>query len=732
MGSARETSLSVSFAIALLGCVVVLLAAVAPGMAAQTGTPPVAANTAITQAISSPTHPDENAWYASNDPVFDWAQPATIAGVYSGAERVNDVAVAGDFAYIAAAAQGLLILNISNPAAPTLVGSFDTPDYANSIEVSGSYAYVADGSGGLQIINIANPSAPTLAGSYHTLYYALSVAVSGNYAYLIDPMIGLRILNIADPAAPTLAGVQDTQGWYFHITTVGSYAYLTNGNGYGLDAYDISDPASFSLVRSFDTHGLAREVAVLGDHVFAADGQDGLTIVDSNLWSDYSFVFDQSPDTVPDTVSEGLIASVTYPDVADGVWYMHLRAADSQGNWGTTTHRRAAVDTIPPAITYTGPTGTTGDSPTVTGTYSESDSLSGINAASAKVKFFSINGFQEFGCTATGGAITCPTSGLTNFSHEATVSIADNAGNTVTDTGAFAVSGATNNLYSAYFPWYDNVAAANWVLMADPYADGAGGTDLFFDLSVGGTPRALAPLPGKAEGQAAQGDTISARYAGLMAGPVDVGYRSAKTSSSDPQAVISQRILWAGNSLEEVPATTATRLSDHFYWTWYDQRSPGYTNWVLVANPDTDPVYYEITIAGEDPGPGSRGTIARGGSAAPTFPGRMGGPVEVRAWTNATKTSPARVMASQRVLSNFGLAFNEEPGLPADELASSHLWTWYDQQSPGARDWVLIANPNLYPVYYEIKIAGEDPGPGSGGVIAPGENVTPDFPGRMG
>ncbi|MHB0867816.1 MAG: LVIVD repeat-containing protein [Thermoleophilia bacterium] len=797
-----------------------MLAAATPRAAAQTGTPVLASGSAITQAISSPTHPNESTWYANNDPVFDWAQPATIAGVYSGAERVNDVAVAGDYAYVAAAAQGLLILNISNPAAPTLAGSFDTPGYANGVEVSGVYAYVADGSGGLQVINIANPAAPTLAGSYdtqdyiysvsvsgsyayliayaldgssglriinisnpaaptltgslntpgtaqelvisgnyayvadwasglqiinitnpaaptlagsyHTPYNAQSVAVSGDYAYVVDPLIGLRILNIANPAAPVLAGSLDTPGWYFHVATIGSYAYLTDGNSGLLEAYDISNPATPSLVSSFDTQGLTREVAVLGDHVFAAAGQDGLTIVDSNLWASYSFVFDQSPDTIPDTVSEGLVTTSSYTDVADGVWYMHLRAADSQGNWGTTTHRRAAVDTIPPAITYTGPTGTTGDSPTVTGTYSESDSLSGINAASAKVKFFSINGFQEFGCTATGGAITCPTSGLTNFSHEATISIADNAGNRVTDSGSFAVSGAPNNLYSAYFPWYDNVAAANWVLMADPYTDGASGTDLFFDLSIGGTPRTLAPLPDKAEGQAAQGDTISARYAGLMAGPVDVGYRSAKTSRSDPQAVISQRILWAGNSLEEVPAITATRLSDHFYWTWYDQQSPGYTNWVLVANPDTDPVYYEITIAGENPGPGSSGTIAPGGNVAPTFPGKMGGPVEVRAWTNATKTAPARVMASQRVLSNYGLAFNEEPGLPAEELASSHLWTWYDQQSPGARDWVLIANPNNFPVYYEIIIAGEDPGPGSSGMIAPGENVTPDFPGRMG
>jgi len=55
------------------------------------------------------------------------------------------------------------------------------------VYVSGKYAYVADGGVGLKIINISNPASPTLAGGY---YYvsgnAAGVFVSGKYAYVAN------------------------------------------------------------------------------------------------------------------------------------------------------------------------------------------------------------------------------------------------------------------------------------------------------------------------------------------------------------------------------------------------------------------------------------------------------------------------------------------------------------------------------------------------------------------
>jgi len=60
-----------------------------------------------------------------------------------------------------------------------------------------------------------------------------------------------------------------------------------------------------------------------------------------------SFVFDKNPDTIADTVSEGLLNFKNYDLIPDGIWYFHLRLEDESG-WGETFHYRIQVDTNPP------------------------------------------------------------------------------------------------------------------------------------------------------------------------------------------------------------------------------------------------------------------------------------------------------------------------------------------------------------------------------------------------
>jgi len=60
-----------------------------------------------------------------------------------------------------------------------------------------------------------------------------------------------------------------------------------------------------------------------------------------------SFAFDQSPETIPDTVSEGRIQSTSYGEVSDGLWYFHLRFEDENG-WGQASHYKVQVDNSPP------------------------------------------------------------------------------------------------------------------------------------------------------------------------------------------------------------------------------------------------------------------------------------------------------------------------------------------------------------------------------------------------
>lgn len=299
------------------------------------------------------------------------------------------------------------------------------------------------------------------------------------------------------------------------------------------------------------------------------------------------------------------------------------------------------------------------------------------------------------------------------------LSCADNSGAWIGPVGTFTVLGSPT-ARNYYWTWYDSTGRMmDWVLMANP--SGASG-NLSFSLSIAGSPKILGDL-GDGPGVVPPGKTLTPIYPGVIGGPVNA------VSETGDKAIVSQRSLM-GNSFEEVLGIDAGKLSDHFYWTWYDNTSLGMTNWVLVTNPNDQAIYYKITVGGQDPGSGSSGYIAAHQNVTPTFPGKIGGPVEVQAWTDNSESAPAKVMASQRVLSSGGNAFNEVPGIPSGDLSNDYLWTWYDNVSPDSTDWVLVANPSATDdVYYQIRISDQDVADGQ---LAPGTKATPTFPGKIG
>ncbi len=280
----------------------------------------------------------------------------------------------------------------------------------------------------------------------------------------------------------------------------------------------------------------------------------------------------------------------------------------------------------------------------------------------------------------------------------------------------------------SFFTWYDQQSPGmrDWLLAADPSYYGG---EAHFWATLGNPPLAGAYLDSK------HGKSAFTTWQGKMGGPVTVNKLSALP------AVISQRVLY-GNSLEETPAVDESRLSDQYYWTWYDEASPGFKNWVLIGNPSTtDAVTAQISFFDRVSQTRVTGTynIAPGARVTPDFPGRMGGPVLVNAWKQGSPGAPENVIASQRVTTGNGAAFNEVGGIPAgqySELGNDYYWTWYDNQSGGAQNWVLVANPGSATVYYQISIAGGcqngDPRRCLSGPLAAGQEVTPTFPGIMG
>ncbi|GAB4506035.1 MAG: hypothetical protein Kow00123_01730 [Anaerolineales bacterium] len=125
------------------------------------------------------------------------------------------VAIQGNYAYVAVGPR-LVILNIANPASPTVAGQTGVlPRPIQNVAVAGNYAYVVawvTDRDVFYVINVSNPAAPTQVGLYDAPGGKVrGVAAAGNYVYLAaGPR--LKAISVANPAAPTLAGCYDLPG----------------------------------------------------------------------------------------------------------------------------------------------------------------------------------------------------------------------------------------------------------------------------------------------------------------------------------------------------------------------------------------------------------------------------------------------------------------------------------------------------------------------------------------
>ena len=188
----------------------------------------------------------------------------------------NDVAVEGDYAYVAAGARGLYVVSVASPEAPSIAGSVDTPGNANGVDVEGDYVYLADGGGDLRIVDVVDPSHPVIVGVAEAPGRALDVAVAGGRAYVAAGIAGLHIFDVSDPAAPVLLGsveTGDAQG----VDVEGDLVLVAGGTS-GVQVIDAGDPTAPEIAGTTHTRAgstsAAAGVAVRGGFAWVADGSE--------------------------------------------------------------------------------------------------------------------------------------------------------------------------------------------------------------------------------------------------------------------------------------------------------------------------------------------------------------------------------------------------------------------------------------------------------------------------
>jgi hypothetical protein len=249
--------------------------------------------------------------------------------------HVHELALHGPYAFVSTGAHGLVVIDIRNPAVPTIVseleidgsaiymeqagdhvylgvlGTMDTylividvtdPDdpvqvaelvlasTPHGIARSGNYLFVSEHEDGadryvteIVVIDIRDPGSPfPAAGYFMDSVFAGDLRVDGNvlYASFWTPAgsgsSGFELLDISDPLAiQPLGAYANAGGFGSGVCLAGDIAYFA-GDTRRLDVLDVSDPGSPTLIHSVPTTFALGCFDRAGDHLFCGASYGGL------------------------------------------------------------------------------------------------------------------------------------------------------------------------------------------------------------------------------------------------------------------------------------------------------------------------------------------------------------------------------------------------------------------------------------------------------------------------
>ncbi|QRK11551.1 hypothetical protein JQX13_16635 [Archangium violaceum] len=202
----------------------------------------------------------------------------------------NGVWAKGDALYVASAARGVLVFDISNPADPRMVRNLPGGrSDVHTVFVDGDRLYAADLEQGVLLFDITTPTQPLELSRYmpnsampHDMF------AIGDRLYLSGSDLGFFVADVSNPSDPRTLGNFTYRFQYAHHNAVGTFGGRTiafeggEGPGEHLRVLDITDPArivkigEFQLRPEFSIHNMV----LVGKKLYIAWYQEGVRVLD--------------------------------------------------------------------------------------------------------------------------------------------------------------------------------------------------------------------------------------------------------------------------------------------------------------------------------------------------------------------------------------------------------------------------------------------------------------------
>ncbi|MFX1474743.1 MAG: LVIVD repeat-containing protein, partial [Promethearchaeota archaeon] len=199
----------------------------------------------------------------------------SYVGAYSGGYEFWDVRVQGDIAYVAAGADGLLTIDVSDPVHPVLLDNWSlSAVFYRKIDVQGNFAYIADYNSAFRVFDVSDPSNIEEL-DYDVLTYTTDVAVSGDLAFVADGTYGVYVYNVSNPYQ--LQGIDFYDLGTENVTSVwvqGYHLYVGSeaSNNEPFAIFDIRDPLNIDKIYSWTPYSaIFYDIYVDGDFAYTPD-----------------------------------------------------------------------------------------------------------------------------------------------------------------------------------------------------------------------------------------------------------------------------------------------------------------------------------------------------------------------------------------------------------------------------------------------------------------------------
>ncbi len=259
--------------------------------------------------------------------MFDMTDPAAPVYVETASNDFTALQCAyapgSMFAFMTDGPNGVVAYDVSDPANPawkTVLQSTSGEDVAVADTDPGHmmHIYVADRNGGFRIweinLDFGPPWFPNEVYHGYTTGYARGIFLHDDLVLVASGQGGLTIYELATPEDATKLGTFDTPGNAQAVTAHGDYAFVADGLA-GVQVFDISDPENAFIVASIVTDDYASDIATDGEKVYVADRYGGLRVIDvSDPLAPAAFGYLDTP------YANGVCLSGDYVYLADRDW----------------------------------------------------------------------------------------------------------------------------------------------------------------------------------------------------------------------------------------------------------------------------------------------------------------------------------------------------------------------------------------------------------------------------